>query len=208
MGILPVILIAVFLFGLAGSAAMWFLLRARTATGSEKPARGTVPSAAPSASAEGAVFRWRYIALPVALLVVSAAMVGYFYRLLPAEVAYRFQADGSPDEWLGRSAIVLWTLLPQFLLTLLAGAATWGISRLASAYAQAAPLGLSLDRVLFAMGNMVAILQLILFFAMLDIFSYNSYQVHILPLWALALIVMAVGAIALGVFFYRTVRQT
>ena len=203
MGILPVILIAVFLFGLAGSAAMWFLLRARTATGSEKPARGTVPSA----GAEGTVFRWPYIALPVALLVVSAAMVGYFYRLLPAEVAYRFQADGSPDEWLGRSTIVLWTLLPQFLLTLLAGAATWGISRLASAYAQAAPLALSLDRVLFAMGNMVAILQLILFFAMLDIFSYNSYQVHILPLWALALIVMAVGAIALGVFFYRTVRQ-
>jgi hypothetical protein len=29
------------------------------------------------------VFRWRYIALPVVVLILSVAMVGYFYRLLP-----------------------------------------------------------------------------------------------------------------------------
>ena len=51
------------------------------------------------------------------------------------------------------------------------------------------------------MGNMVALPQIILGFAMLDIFLYNAYQIDILPLWIFALIVLVLGGIILGVFF-------
>ncbi len=57
------------------------------------------------------------------------------------------------------------------------------------------------------MGNMVALPQIILCFAMLDIFSYNSYQIHIMPLWVFALIIMGLGGIILGVFFIRAIQQ-
>ena len=52
------------------------------------------------------------------------------------------------------------------------------------------------ERILLVMGNMIALPQIILFFAMLDIFSYNSYQIHILP-----------GPTLLREFFIQAVRQ-
>jgi hypothetical protein len=53
---------------------------------------------------------------------------------------------------------------------------------------------------------MVALPQIILGFAMLDIFSYNSYQIHLMPLWIFALIVMGLGGMALGIFFILAIR--
>ena len=199
MSTLLIILTVVFLFSLACGAVMWLFLRSRRAAGPDQPTAETV--------AEAPAFRWRYIALPLVVLILTVAMVGYFYRLLPPEVAYHFQSDGSPDQWLNRSTIVLWALLPQFFLTILAGAITWGLTKLGSVSSDVAAIMAKLGRLLLVMGNMVAIPQVILCFAMLDIFSYNSYQVHILPLWVFALIVMVVGAIVLTVFFFQTVRQ-
>ena len=199
MSTLLIILTVVFLFSLACGAVMWLFLRSRRAAGPDHPTVETV--------AEAPAFRWRYIALPLVVLILTVAMVGYFYRLLPPEVAYHFQSDGSPDQWLSRSTIVLWALLPQFFLTILAGAITWGLTKLGSVSSDVAAIMAKLGRLLLVMGNMVAIPQIILCFAMLDIFSYNSYQVHILPLWVFALIVMVVGAIVLTVFFFQTVRQ-
>ena len=200
MSTLLIILTVVFLFSLACGAVMWLFLRSRRAAGPDHPTVETV--------VEAPAFRWRYIALPLVVLILTVAMVGYFYRLLPPEVAYHFQSDGSPDQWLSRSTIVLWALLPQFFLTILAGAITWGLTKLGSVSSDVAAIMAKLGRLLLVMGNMVAIPQIILCFAMLDIFSYNSYQVHILPLWVFALIVMVVGAIVLTVFFFQTVRQT
>jgi hypothetical protein len=50
------------------------------------------------------------------------------------------------------------------------------------------------------MGNLLALPQLIVFFAMLDIFSYNSYQIHLMPMWIFLLIVLGLATIALVVF--------
>ncbi len=185
--------------GLGCGAAVLFL-RGRPQAKPSQPVEQAATTATPA-------FRWWYVALPLAVLVLSVALVAYFYRLLPAEVAYHFTSDGTPDGWLSRSAAVLWTLLPQFLLTLLAGATTWGIAQLDSLFKSTQSTGLRLGQLLAVMGNMVALPQVILFFAMLDIFSYNSYEVRILPVWAFALIVMVLGAIILGVFFLRTFRQ-
>jgi uncharacterized membrane protein len=204
MSALLIILTVVFLLILASGAVIWFFLRSRRVAGPDQPAAETTAETATVAP----VFRWRYITLPVVVFILTVAMVGYFYRLLPPEVAYHFRSDGSPDQWLNRTTIVLWALLPQFFLTILAGAVTWGLSKLGSVSSELAAVMAKLGRLLLIMGNMVVIPQVILFFAMLDIFSYNSYQIHILPLWVSALIVMVVGAIILTVFFYQTVRQS
>ena len=57
------------------------------------------------------------------------------------------------------------------------------------------------------MGNMVTLPQIILIFAMLDIFLYNAYQVHLMPLWIFALMVMVLGGIVLGVMYLQAIRQ-
>lgn len=152
-------------------------------------------------------FRWRYAALPLVVLVLTVALVAYFYRLLPEEVVYRFGSDGSPDEWTGRGTIVLWALLPQLLFTLLALAIAWGVAKLSATFKQMEGFWINLDTIAVVMGNMIALPQAIIFFAMLDIFSYNSYEFRILPLWVIALIVMALAAVILSIFFIRAMRQ-
>ena len=143
-------------------------------------------------------FRWTYTILPVAILLLSIILTAYFYHLLPAEVAYHFQ-DGSPDKWMSRGAIIAWMLIPQLLLSLLSVAIVWGIIKLSARFQQTASGWVG--NVLSLMGNMVALPQIILAFAMLDIFSYNAYQIHLMPLWVFAVIVMGLGGIALVIFF-------
>jgi len=103
--------------------------------------------------------------------------------------------------------IVLWTLLPQFLLTLLAGAITWGITKLGTRFGQPESSWIKPESILLLMGNIIALPQIIICFAMLYIFIYNSYQIHILPLWVFALIIMGLGGIILGIFFIRAAHQ-
>ena len=57
------------------------------------------------------------------------------------------------------------------------------------------------------MGNMITLPQLIVFFAMLDIFSYNSYQIHIMPMWVFLLIILGLATIALGALLTITFRK-
>jgi len=143
----------------------------------------------------------------VAILLLSIVLVAVFYNRVPVELAYRFNSDGSPDRWLTRGAVILWTLLPQFLLTLLAGAITWGINRLGARYGQFENAWIKPGSILLLMGNMIALPQAILCFAMLRIFIYNSYQIHILSSWVFILIVMGLGSIVLAIFFIRAARH-
>ncbi len=153
-------------------------------------------------------FHWSYIILPVILLLLSIMLTAYFYPRLSAEVAYHFKFDGSPDRWLNRGMITLWMLLPQLVFTLMAGAITLGITKLSVLFQQPESIWVKPERILSLMGNMVALPQVILFFAMLDIFSYNSYQIHLIPLWVFALIIMVLGGIILGILFARATRRT
>jgi hypothetical protein len=66
----------------------------------------------------------------------------------------------------------------------------------------------TMRKLLPVMGNMAALPQLILTFAMLDVFLYNAYQIRLIPLWIFTIIVMVLGAVVLGVFFARTMRQS
>jgi uncharacterized membrane protein len=195
------IAIIVFLLVLGGGAAIWFVLRHRRLIKSRKPVKRNTTGVT-------LAFHWSYVILPVVILLLSIILTAYFYHRLPDEVAYHFQSDGSPDGWLGRVAIILWLLIPQLLLALMAAAIAWGIAKLSALFRQPESAWIKPERILLIMGNMVALPQSILCFAMLDIFIYNSYQIHILPLWVFAAIIMTLGGLILGIFFIQTLRRT
>ena len=148
-------------------------------------------------------FRWTYIMVPAVLLLLSLILTTVFYRLLPTEVAYHFQ-NGTPDRWISRTAIIAWLVIPQVFCTLFA----FTIVRTAiftTRYWSAE--GTPLKKFLPVMGNMVILPQVILIFAMLDIFLYNAYQIKLMPLWVFALIVMVLGGLVLGILLIQTYRQ-
>ncbi|TET25225.1 MAG: DUF1648 domain-containing protein [Dehalococcoidia bacterium] len=190
-------LTAIFLLALSGIAIWYFLHSRHLAQGGKVAKKG----------AEGLPFRWRYIIVPLVILSLAIILTAFFYHRLPAEVAYRFQADGSPDRWLARETITLWMLIAQLCLTLLAGAVVWGVVKLGILPRQTEDAWIEPPKLLSLMGNMIGLPQLIIGFAMLDIFSYNSYQTHIMPIWLFALIVMGVGGIILGFFFTLAIQR-
>lgn len=147
-------------------------------------------------------FRGTYIVLPVAFFLLSIILAACFYPRLSAEVAYHF-ANGTPDRWLSRGAITAGAIILQFVLALL-GLIVVFTSALAGRQLTETPL---MRRLLFTIGNIVALPQLILAFATLDIFLYNTYQIHLIPLWVFALVVMAIVGIVLAIIFARAIRQ-
>lgn len=149
-------------------------------------------------------FRWRYIALPVFFLLLAVGFVIFFYPKLPGEVAYHFR-DSLPDRWTGRGAATAWLLVPQFLLTGLGVAIVMGVIRLGSRFQSTT--GKRSETLLLLMGNMVALPQIVLAFAMLAIFSYNSYGLYLMPLWLFAIIAMGLGGIVLGALFFLAIQQ-
>jgi len=152
-------------------------------------------------------FRWSYIIAPLAIFLLSIVLSAYFYHLLPAEVAVYFGSDGIPDRWLSRELTMVMALLPQFLLTLVAVAIAWGMTRLVSRFWRPGETKVNLETIVSLMGNMIALPQIVFGFAMADIFVYNAYQIHLLPLWVFALIFMVAGGVVIGVFFFRAIRQ-
>ncbi len=152
-------------------------------------------------------FTWKYPIMPVVILVLSLILGASFYNRLPVVLAYHFESDGSPDKWLSREVFMLWMLLPQLLLTLLAWGLTWGVTKLSGLFRQMEGVLIQPERILLFMGNMVAMPQVVLCFAMLDIFVYNSFHVHIMPVWVFALIIMGLGGIVIGVIFIRAMRR-
>jgi len=54
---------------------------------------------------------------------------------------------------------------------------------------------------------MVVIPQLILLVAMINIFSYNSFQTHVSFVWWISLAVIFTGIILLSIFFVRALQK-
>ncbi len=200
MTIIFVILILLFLLGLGGSAVAWLLFQRRQAIIAKEPKKE-------SARGEALPFRWVYTIAPIVLLALSIILTAFFYHQLPDQVAYHFQPDGTPDKWLSRSAAVAWAVAPQLFLTLLAVAITWGITKVGMLSRQDEGAWIKPERLLSLMGNMMALPQAVLIFAMLTIFSYNAYQTQLMPVWVFALIIMVIGGIILGIFFVQAIRR-
>jgi uncharacterized membrane protein len=155
-------------------------------------------------------FRWSYIIAPVIVFLLSLAVFAYFFHLLPAQVAVRFNTDGTPSAWLGLGTATLRMLLPQLLLVLVAAGIAWGATRLGRRFGQAGRVWVSTERLVSLMGNVIALPQLIILFAMLDILGYNAYQTHFLPMWIVWLVILCLATIALvvvAVFIYLRAKR-
>lgn len=145
--------------------------------------------------------------MPVAILFISIILVAFFYSQLTPEVAYRFNTDGSPKSWLSRGMLALIMLLPQILLVLLAGAVTYAITRIGGSLGQVSQ-ALNLERLILLIGNVVILPQIVFGFIMLDIFSYNVYGSHLMPVWLFVVIVMAIGGVILAIFFIQAFQRS
>lgn len=195
-----IVIFAIAIMAAIMAGAVWFTYYAKNLSRGDK--------AVPLTGRVGRLpFRWRYVMLPLILLFLSIAISAYFYHLLPEDVAYNLNPRLSPDKWLGRGTILSWMLVPQLCLVLVATGITWIITRLGILSGQENGAWIKPEMILSIMGNMIALPQVILAFAMLDIFSYNSYQFHIMPLWIFALLVMGAGVVMLGIFFILAIRQ-
>ena len=148
-------------------------------------------------------FRWTYAALPVALFLLSIILAACFYPSLPDEIAYHFQND-SPDKWLSRGAFIGWMVIPQVFFAFLSIIFV-RIVMLTSRYLpqRSSPL----PGLLPIMGNMVALPQIVLIFAMLDFFLYSAFQIRLIPLWIFTIVVLALGAVILIYLFFRNIRR-
>ena len=70
----------------------------------------------------------------------------------------------------------------------------WEVAKLGNSMQRAGGV-LKLQELVILMSNMVVLPQIILGFAMLDIFVYDIYGSHIMPIWLFALIIMVLGGI-------------
>ena len=196
---LVLILTAIFLLSLSCGVVIWFAFHSRRFAQGEE-------TASKAERAEKLSFRWSYIILPIAILLLAIILAAFFYPQLPTEVAYHFKPDDSPDKWLSREMIMVWLLTPQLCLAILAGVIVWGITKLSILSSQTEG-NLRPERILSLMDNIIGLPQLIICFAMLDIFSYNSYGTHIMPIWIFALTIMGLGGIILGMLFVLAIRR-
>jgi uncharacterized membrane protein len=146
--------------------------------------------------------RLSYIIGPLVVLFLALALSAYFYPSLPPELATHFEIDGTPDGWLSREMTLLWTLLPQLVFVLVAWGVAWGVTRLSRRFGQMKGTGVRAERVVLFMGNIIALPQLLLCFAMADIFSYNLYQRHIMPIWIFPIVALGLVTIAVGMFLF------
>ncbi len=147
---------------------------------------------------------------PVIVFLLSIILFAFFYHLLPAEVAIHFDMGGNPDNWLGPEMTGITLLVPQLLFLLMALGIAWGVIRLDRRFSWSENGGVGTGRMVSFMGNILALPQLIILFAMLDILSYNSYQTHILPMWLFLIVVlglMTAGLMAAGIAFFLKVRK-
>jgi hypothetical protein len=58
------------------------------------------------------------------------------------------------------------------------------------------------------MSNMIALPQIVLAFVMLDVFIYNVFNNHLMPIWLFVLIIMVLAGIILTFFFITTFRRS
>jgi hypothetical protein len=152
-------------------------------------------------------FRWRYLSIPLVLLGLTVILTGIFFAGLPDELVWTFTGDGLPAKVSGRTSVIAWILGLQFVFTIGALLITRITAAAFQKYVQSDSGALKPSMILSLMGNIPAVPQAVIFFTMLDIFSYNSYAIHLLPLWLNALIIMIAGGIIMGVFFFRGLLQ-
>ncbi len=145
----------------------------------------------------------KYIIIPVSFLILTIIVAAIFYARLPSEIAYHF-TDGVPDRTMPPVAFLAWMIVPQVFFNLIA----ISITRLMMTAAKYAPPGQTpLLELLPIMGNMIALPQIVMFVAMVQLLLYNAYNTGLVPLWIFAVAILILGGVILGIMFMRIIRR-
>ena len=153
-----------------------------------------------SAPAPTLRFRWRYAALPLLTMAVSIVIAAALGPKLPADTAYNFGGGIDPTGYFSRGAVLSITLGLQVAIALPVIFVSAITVRLRGGQADDAD-SRKLDRVLLLVTNLVALLQLLLLFALAEILSYNIYGAHLMPGWVFGAAVLVAGAVFLALLF-------
>ncbi len=193
-----IVLIGVFLLLIVGSLLLAMLVfNQAKSTLTSTPEKPLLP----------VKFKIRYIALSLVVLPVTLIMVLWLAPKVPLTVGYNLDDNSNPLSFMTRRNLIVLTVLPQLLLTFLAFIVSWGVTKLGNVFRTVQEGGLPLNSLLLVMGNIIGLPQLIIFYAMTNIFTYNAYQVTLPPLWIFTLAVMAVAGIVLAIFFINMMRK-
>jgi uncharacterized membrane protein len=155
----------------------------------------------------GKTRRWRYFGIPLVLLVLAVVATAVFYPQLPAETAVRFDFDGTPKVWLSRTATAALMIAPQLLFAMVAVTVAWAMSRLSNHLEIENAARRRLKYITLFLSNAVALPQFVIFFTLLDIFSYNAYQRHLVPMWLLLASLLGIITIVIGIAVTMIIRE-
>lgn len=191
----------VFLLGLAaGGAIIWFLMRRQRVPWAPKAVEKPT-------SAQVLAFRFSYVAIPVILTLLSLALTLGFYAWLPVQLAYRFDAGGTPSGFMNRDAFILVMFLAQLVLVAMGGGITLAVVRLGQRASVDPQTVANAERFLKLLSNMIVLPQLILLFIALDASVYGVWQLHLMPVRLFVILAIALGSLVLAYFFVSTFKR-
>ncbi len=146
-------------------------------------------------------FRLSFVALPLAVLLLVIALSAIFYAQLPDEVYYRFDTSGSPSgNPIAKGSLVMLMVGVQLALFGIAYIATRSVGRVQLFRDNVNNFWFNPTRLLTLMGNMPAIIQLIMAYVLVDAIVYANQTDHLMPLWLFAVIVLVSGGILILIF--------
>ena len=185
---------------------MWLALRRRGQPAKVAPQKAQVAPTGPSEIK--LPFRWRYVVAPNLVLLVAVAAAVYFFRLLPSRVSYGYGSGGTPPNQVAKGLVLLVLLGPQFILALMSAAVAHVVARVGTRFVRdGSTTSAAVESIGTVMSNMVVLPQLVLCYAMIDLFRYNAYGTHLPPLYLFAVLVMLAGGAALGFLFLRAIQH-
>jgi len=171
------IIAAVFLAGLAsGALIIWWVLRRRKMP-LNKEANLIKPllkeNILSATQAGPLVFRWNYVIVPLCLAIACLLTAITFVFLLPYQLAFRFNSDGSVATSMNKYVFVILMAVAQLLCALAAWSVAQVIVQLGKKMYQASEPQMDLSGFVALMSNMVLLPQVILAYLMLDTFIYG-----------------------------------
>ena len=154
-----------------------------------------------------AYFGFRQI---VPLLAIGATCLAFTLALLPqlsAEPAFRFSDAGEPANYAGASLVIAGSLLVQLLFITIGWFVGTAIKSFINRLAMPESAGRQSQKVISVAANMIVLPQLIAAYISFDIFIYDVFSFHLLPVWIFAIMTMVIGGIFLCWRFYNIMHS-
>lgn len=127
--------------------------------------------------------------IPDTILTLTVVLALVCYSRLPAVIATHFNTRGMANGWSTKGSFLLFGLLPAFVI--------FGINLLIFFTVRKR---ISDRRVTYFITGLFSLIQLLFLYIMLDIYSFNVHQQHIIPMEYVFYLFF--GLIALGFFLY------